>query len=90
MSYDIQHTDFSLPALTLQPIVENAVKHGTGSDYSRLEILIHTEKTADESLITVEDNGPGFTMPAEDLNKNSQTEERSGEAKEPRTAFLYR
>jgi hypothetical protein len=29
-------------------------------------------------------------MPAEDLNKNSQTEERSGEAKEPRTAFLYR
>ena len=60
VTYDTPHTDFSLPALTLQPIVENAVKHGSGNERFRLEILIRTEKTADGSEITVEDNGLGF------------------------------
>ena len=60
VTYDTPHTDFSLPALTLQPIVENAVKHGSGNERFRLEILIRTAKTADGSEITVEDNGPGF------------------------------
>ena len=60
VTYDTPHTDFSLPALTLQPIVENAVKHGSGNERFRLEILIRTEKTADGSEITVTDNGPGF------------------------------
>ena len=60
VTYDTPHTDFSLPALTLQPIVENAVKHGSGSERVRLDISIHTEKTADGSVITVTDNGPGF------------------------------
>jgi sensor histidine kinase YesM len=60
VTYDTPHTDFSLPALTLQPIVENAVKHGSGNERFRLEVLIRTAKTADGSEITVEDNGPGF------------------------------
>ena len=60
VTYDTPHTDFHLPALTLQPIVENAVKHGSGNERFRLEILIRTEKTADGSEITVTDNGPGF------------------------------
>lgn len=60
VTYDTPHTDFWLPALTLQPIVENAVKHGSGNERFRLEVLIRTAKTADGSEITVEDNGPGF------------------------------
>ena len=57
---DTPHTEFDLPALTLQPIVENAVKHGSGSERFHLEIVIRTAKTASGSEITVEDNGPGF------------------------------
>ena len=60
VTYDTPHTDFRLPALTLQPIVENAVKHGAGNERFRLEVSIRTAKTAYGSEITVKDNGPGF------------------------------
>ncbi len=59
--YDTPFTQFRLPPLTLQPIVENAVKHGMDPDAAEpLEISIRTEKTDDGSRITVEDNGRGF------------------------------
>lgn len=65
VDYDTPHTNFRLPPLTLQPIVENSVKHGLDPDSEPLHILIRTRKTAAGSLILVSDNGPGFE-PAED------------------------
>ena len=65
VDYDTPHTLFRVPPLTLQPIVENAVKHGMDPDYEPLHISIRTRKTDSGSEITVEDNGPGFD-PAED------------------------
>ncbi|MBQ3266218.1 MAG: hypothetical protein IJH07_10630 [Ruminococcus sp.] len=59
--FDTPHTGFRLPPLTLQPIVENAVKHGVDSELEPLRITISTRVTADGSEITVEDNGPGFS-----------------------------
>lgn len=62
------HTDFSafrLPALTLQPLVENAVKHGIGKGH-RPETIRITSTAADRAaVITVEDDGPGFTPAAD-------------------------
>ena len=62
---DAPHTDFRLPSLTLQPIVENAVKHGLDPELEPLHVTIRTRKTPRGSVITVEDTGPGFA-PADD------------------------
>ena len=65
VSYDTPHTCFRVPPLTLQPIVENAVKHGMDPDSGPLRISIHTRATDAGSEIIVEDNGHGFTLAAE-------------------------
>ena len=54
-----------MPPLTLQPIVENAVKHSMDPDSGPLRISIHTRATDAGSEIIVEDNGHGFTPAAE-------------------------
>ena len=38
ITYDLKATDFTLPPLSLEPIVENAVKHGIGSDGGFIKI----------------------------------------------------
>ena len=65
IEYDTPHTDFRLPPLTLQPIVENAVKHGMDPDAEPLRILIRTMKTYAGNEIVVENTGAAFE-PAND------------------------
>ena len=60
VDYDTPHIWFRLPPLTLQPIAENAVKHGMNPDAGPLRVSIRTRQTETGSEITVEDNGPGF------------------------------
>ena len=60
VDYDTPHTHFRIPPLTLQPIVENAVKYGCDPDSEPLHIVIRTRATDLGSEITVEDNGPGY------------------------------
>ncbi|MBR2216673.1 MAG: histidine kinase [Selenomonadaceae bacterium] len=64
VEYDTPHTEFRLPPLTLQPIVENAVKHGMDPEYAPLEIFIRTRETEVGSEIIVEDSGLGFDLAA--------------------------
>ena len=66
VEYDTPHTRFRVPPLTLQPIVENAVKYGMDPDSDPLSIRIQTKSTANGSMIIIEDNGPGF----EDTDNN--------------------
>ena len=65
VDYDTPHTQFRLPPLTLQPIVENAVKHGMDQDAGPLRIFIRTRSTDSGSEIIVENNGADF-KPADD------------------------
>ena len=60
VEYDTPHTLFRVPALTLQPIVENSVKHGRDPNAEPLHILIQTRETDSGSKIIVMDNGKGF------------------------------
>ena len=58
VDYELGTVDFMLPALTVQPIVENAVKHGA---LSRTDgsgrVLLRTEELGSLIRVTVEDNG---------------------------------
>ena len=61
--FDTPVTSFCIPPLTLQPIVENAVKHGMDPDSEPLHVSVATRDLEHGVQITVEDNGPGFTPP---------------------------
>ena len=61
VDYDTPHTSFRVPPLTLQPIVENAIKHGRDPYAGPFHVSIRTRKTDSGSEIIVADNGRGFT-----------------------------
>ena len=59
--YDLETTGFLLPTLTLQPLVENAVRHGVRAKASGTgTVIIATRETPDCYEISVSDDGPGF------------------------------
>ena len=60
ITYDIAVTSFKLPILTVQPIVENAVKHGTSKKEGVSRLYISTRETADCFVIEIRDTGVGF------------------------------
>ena len=60
VQFDTPVTQFRLPPLTLQPLVENAVKHGMDPNAGPLTVSVRTRQTDAGILITVEDDGKGF------------------------------
>lgn len=58
--YDIQASNFFLPALTVQPLVENAVNHGVSDLPDGGWVQITTRETECDYVISVTDNGAGF------------------------------
>lgn len=52
--------DFGVPALTVQPIVENAIKHGIMKRSRGGRVIVRTYETKESYCISVEDNGVGF------------------------------
>lgn len=87
VDWDTPFTRFRLPPLTLQPIVENAVKHGMDLDSDPLRISIRTRYTDSGTDIIVEDNGPGFdpsdeSKPHTTLNNIRQRLEMMGDTME--------
>jgi len=60
VEYDTREMNFSLPALSIQPIVENAVKHGICNKKGGGTVTISSERTDKGYRITVQDDGVGF------------------------------
>ena len=62
VEYDIKAKEFRIPALALQPIVENAVKYGVEKSLDLTTIQIRSEETNDAYIVSVRDDGPGFDI----------------------------
>ncbi|MBQ8068225.1 MAG: histidine kinase [Solobacterium sp.] len=58
--YDIQNIDFTVPALSVQLAVENAVKHGIGRKPGGGTITIASTADETDNIVTVTDDGVGF------------------------------
>ena len=69
IDFDTPYRSFRVPPLTLQPIVENAVKHGMKSSNDPIHITIVTRHTNNAVEIIVEDDGVGFD-PARNSDDN--------------------
>jgi LytS/YehU family sensor histidine kinase len=52
-----------LPHMALQPIVENAVRHGLARSEKAVLIEVEARREADDMVLTVQDDGPG-NLPA--------------------------
>lgn len=61
--YDIQENSFMLPSLTIQPIVENAVKHGMRKG-KQLTVTIRTYSDVNNYYVEINDDGRGFDVNA--------------------------
>ncbi|MCR4893646.1 MAG: histidine kinase [Eubacteriales bacterium] len=58
--YDIRDDSFSVPPLSIQPFVENAVKHGIRKDPEGGTVTVRTLEEERSYVIEVEDDGAGF------------------------------
>ena len=59
---NINVSEIEIPSLLLQPIVENAVKHGVSRLREKGMIDIGFEKHATDLIIKIKDNGKGFSQ----------------------------
>ena len=60
ITFDLPITNFKIPVLTVQPIVENAVKHGTSKKEGVSALSISTRETITCYEIEIRDTGVGF------------------------------
>lgn len=60
IEYDLRSEEFLLPALSVQPLVENAIKHGLMGLEEGGCVVISTYETDKEYCVCVRDNGVGF------------------------------
>ena len=58
--YDIREKEFTLPALTVQPLVENAVNHGIRYHKMKGKVKISSYCDKDNYYVVIEDDGVGF------------------------------
>lgn len=59
-SFEMNSKDFHIPALTIQPIVENAIKHGLMKLQKGGTIRVVSYETDTHYCVTVDDDGAGF------------------------------
>ena len=70
VTYDIKAKDFYVPPLSIQPIVENAIKHGILKKIEGGNLIIKTYETEKSYVVEVIDDGVGFDISSIDFDSN--------------------
>lgn len=65
--YNTPVTNFSLPALSVQPIVENAIKHGVTKKTYGGTVTVTTSEDERYYIVKIQDDGVGFDVQNPDL-----------------------
>lgn len=60
VQFAVETADFRLPTLTLQPLVENAVRHGVRQREEGGTVWVSTREYPDRIEVEIRDDGPGF------------------------------
>ena len=63
IEYDVQDRDFRLPALTVQPLVENAIRHGLRGIENGC-VRVSSKRAGSFHEVVISDNGRGFDTSA--------------------------
>ena len=58
--FNLSVTDFLLPVMTVQMLVENAIKHGITKKHEGGTVIVSTKKDGKNVIVTVTDDGVGF------------------------------
>ncbi len=61
MEIEPETLDILVPNLILQPLVENAMRHGIGARVGRGRLQVVARRTGDRLWMMVRDNGPGLS-----------------------------
>jgi two-component system, LytTR family, sensor kinase len=66
LSWDVaeETLDAAVPHMLLQPLVENAIKHGVEAHSNAGNIVISARKDGNALWISIRDNGPGYKVPS--------------------------
>ena len=72
--YEIGPDEFYVPVLSVQPIIENAIKHGVTKKPDGGSVTISTDEDGSNYYIVIEDDGVGFDVEAA---MNIQDDKRS-------------
>ena len=65
--YDTPVTNFVIPALSVQPLVENAIKHGVTKKIEGGTVTVTTNEDENNYIIKIQDDGVGFDVQNPDL-----------------------
>ena len=67
--FDIRCDSFKVPALSIEPLVENAVKHGIDRYSEEGKVVLASFETEEAYHVEIRDSGEGFSLDPETLGK---------------------
>lgn len=72
VSYELEVEDFLVPPLTVQPLVENAIRHGIRTREEGGHVSIASRRSSGGIEVVVSDDGRGFSSATQRQNQRSR------------------